>query len=62
MNANIIATSGGNNVKIPNLIELFEFAGVWDIHNDKTKRSIIETATINPNLNLSTIYYHTVFN
>ena len=61
MNANIIATSGGNNVNIPNLTELSASAGVVEIHNDKINRSIIETAAIKPNLILSFIYYHTKF-
>lgn len=61
INANAIATRGGNNVKIPNLTELSASAGVVDIHNDKTKRSIIETAVTNPNFIFSFIYYHTIF-
>ena len=43
MNANIIATSGGNNVNIPNLTELSASAGVEVIHNDKTKRSFFSS-------------------
>ena len=31
INANAIATSGGNNVNIPNLTELSAFAGVVEI-------------------------------
>ena len=48
INAKAIATSGGNNVKIPKRTELSASAGVEEIHNDKIKRAIIEIATIKP--------------
>ena len=48
INANAIATSGGNNVKIPNLAELFPSAGICVIDRDNTKRPITQTAVIIP--------------
>lgn len=48
INANIMATRGGNNVKIPNRVEFSVLVGVWEIHNDKTKRIIIVIAVIKP--------------
>ena len=59
-NANAIATRGGNNVSTPNLTELSTLVGAEEIHNDKIKRAIIETAAIKPNFILFFIYYHTI--
>lgn len=48
MNAKPIATSGGTNVKTPKRTELSAPAGVEEIHKDKIKRAIIDTAAIKP--------------
>ena len=61
MNAKAIAIRGGNNVNIPNLMELSASAGAEEINRDKTKRAIIETAAIIPIFIFLSIYYHTIF-
>ena len=48
INANEIATIGGNNVNIPNFAAGLSVAGAWVISNDNTKRAITETAVIIP--------------
>jgi hypothetical protein len=61
MNAKPIATRGGNSVNRPDLTALSEFSGKEVIHNDNTKRAIIEIAVTKPNFIFSFIYYHTIF-
>ena len=48
INANAIATIGGNNVNIPNLAAGLSVAGACVIINDNTKRNITETEVIIP--------------